>query len=738
MLAIESFSEEALRKSFCSLREIGVNLRYFVWSICCRSRTLAARVALVLACLLCAALPAISHAEDDYSDTKIVRVGYYEDAAFQAGAVSGAVRSGYSYEYLQRLKRYTNWEYEYVYGDFVELYNKLRSGEIDLLTGLAYKSDRVDTIGYPTLPMGHTPYFLLKRSSDKSLSEDPQSLNGKKIGVLDGNMKSMLQEYLEGRKIQAQIVIFNDPPDRNTALRIGSVDLILIEDLSSEADEGLEVYLQLGSSDFYVCVAKNRPDILNDLEKAQDRLFSVNPKLLSDLSTRYYRRTALSSLLKSNESEWVASHKKLTIGYHTNYLPYSGNDEMGNVTGLVKDIVAEIFRLLGIRNVEVVYRGYDDFAGLLKALHDREVDIAFPAHVNFWVAENEKFIPSEPVVTTYLDLIYFGEPPNLEHAVFAIPAADLILSSYKKLWFPDNKAVYYSSNDESLRAVLSHAADAAFINGLRTDYILRSKFRYRNLSANQVRGDIPLGFAALSSNNDLLQIINHGLKLVEPEFALHHSLPYQKNHRATFADILFDNLPVTVLVIILVGFLSIALIARIALKRKENALLAAMARVDKMTELGNRRAFDEYMDSLKGQEMPSDFVFVQMDLNGLKRMNDEHGHVAGDEMIEMAARCMRSVLSPYGNVYRIGGDEFAALIRVPGEQVEPLVRELETAFEQAKGEHCPEVTVSVGWVRAEDRPDLSLEEMGQEADRRMYEDKKLYYRKRGMPSSCIR
>ena len=35
-------------------------------------------------------------------------------------------------------------------------------------------------------------------------------------------------------------------------------------------------------------------------------------------------------------------------------------------------------------------------------------------------------------------------------------------------------------------------------------------------------------------------------------------------------------------------------------------------------------------------------------------------------------------------------------------------------------------------------PDLSLEEMGQEADRRMYEDKKLYYRKRGMPSSCIR
>jgi GGDEF domain-containing protein len=99
---------------------------------------------------------------------------------------------------------------------------------------------------------------------------------------------------------------------------------------------------------------------------------------------------------------------------------------------------------------------------------------------------------------------------------------------------------------------------------------------------------------------------------------------------------------------------------------------------------------------------------------------------------------MRSVLSPFGNVYRIGGDEFAALIRVPGDQVEALVRQLETAFEQAKGAHCPEVTVSVGWVRAEDRPDLSLEEMGQEADRRMYEDKRLYYRKRGMPPSCIR
>jgi len=701
-----------------------------------RIGTLLLRVCLVLAASLSLALPSVALAEDD-AGAKIVRVGYYEDNAFQNGAAPGAVKSGYSYEYLQRLKRLANWEYRYVYGSFADLYDKLLKGEIDLLAGLAYRASRADIIGYPTLPMGHTPYYLFKRSSDHSLTVDPSTLNGKKVGALEGNMKALTEGYLAAHRVNAQIVPFKDTPDRNRALREGRIDVALIEEATSEPEGDLDAYLEIGSSDFYVCVAKTRPDILIDLEEAQDQLFAQSPKLITELTNRHFRRTAISTTLSEREKKWLAEHRKLVIGYHTNYLPYSGNDERGNVTGLVREVVPAIFRVLKADGVEFIYKGYDNFADLLAAVLRREVDVGFPAHVNFWIAEQYKFIASAPVITTYLNVVYSGKKPDMSKAVLAISRHSLMLTSYRDLWFPNNKVLFFNNIDECLEAVLSKKADAAFVNGLRGTFLLASKFKYRSLSSVQIPGDIPLGFGAASSGSDMLQILDRGIDLLGPDFAPHHTLPYQPIHQTTFADIVLDNLLMTFLICALIAAVLVHLMIRMSVKRKEMSLLEVMARVDKMTNLGNRRAFDEHMDSLRDKEIPSDFVFVQMDLNGLKRMNDEFGHVAGDEMIVMSAECMQSVLSPFGTVFRIGGDEFAALLNVPVGQLEAVTSKLQAAFDSAKGQYCPGISVSVGYVAAKDSPELSLEEMEREADARMYEDKKAYYRKKGLRSGNV-
>ena len=67
-----------------------------------------------------------------------VRVGYYENEVFQEGAAEDEVKTGYAYEYYQKLSEYTGWRYEYVYGEFGDLYQMLLDGEIDFLAGLAY------------------------------------------------------------------------------------------------------------------------------------------------------------------------------------------------------------------------------------------------------------------------------------------------------------------------------------------------------------------------------------------------------------------------------------------------------------------------------------------------------------------------------------------------------------------------------------------------------------------------
>ncbi|MCR5598484.1 MAG: hypothetical protein K6G19_09930 [Lachnospiraceae bacterium] len=93
-----------------------------------------------------------------------------------------------TYEYYQKLSEYTGWQYEYVYGEFGDLYQQLLDGEIDLLAGLAKKADMEELIGYPDAPMGNETYNLVKHSIDEDITVDPLTLTGKKIGVLDSAM----------------------------------------------------------------------------------------------------------------------------------------------------------------------------------------------------------------------------------------------------------------------------------------------------------------------------------------------------------------------------------------------------------------------------------------------------------------------------------------------------------------------------------------------------------------------
>jgi diguanylate cyclase (GGDEF)-like protein len=89
-----------------------------------------------------------------------------------------------------------------------------------------------------------------------------------------------------------------------------------------------------------------------------------------------------------------------------------------------------------------------------------------------------------------------------------------------------------------------------------------------------------------------------------------------------------------------------------------------LARVDPLTGLGNRRAFDEALDrQLESARTDGGRVrLLVTDLNGFKRINDVHGHVAGDDCLRQAAAALLASVRDGDGCYRWGGDEFAVLI----------------------------------------------------------------------------
>ena len=147
-----------------------------------------------------------------------------------------------------------------------------------------------------------------------------------------------------------------------------------------------------------------------------------------------------------------------------------------------------------------------------------------------------------------------------------------------------------------------------------------------------------------------------------------------------------------------------------------------LSTVDMLTGVLNRNEMNNRVMQLGIDDRPGrkNIGIVFADLNGLKQMNDDNGHSAGDKLIKDAAAILKEVF-PEAEIYRAGGDEFMVLLR------DTSMEELKAYEKQMKDKAAAtdNVSFAVG---------ISLEEDSQKiygamkaADVAMYEDKKQFY-----------
>jgi diguanylate cyclase (GGDEF)-like protein len=103
--------------------------------------------------------------------------------------------------------------------------------------------------------------------------------------------------------------------------------------------------------------------------------------------------------------------------------------------------------------------------------------------------------------------------------------------------------------------------------------------------------------------------------------------------------------------------------------RTDEAKAQELARVDTLTELGNRRAFDERLaaEVSRARRTGTPLSLLVCDLDDFKHINDERGHLAGDECLRQVAQAIRSELRTEDSCFRWGGDEFVILLADTGE-----------------------------------------------------------------------
>lgn len=158
--------------------------------------------------------------------------------------------------------------------------------------------------------------------------------------------------------------------------------------------------------------------------------------------------------------------------------------------------------------------------------------------------------------------------------------------------------------------------------------------------------------------------------------------------------------------------------------------LARVARTDNLTGLPNRQAFEEtfqHYQAVLARHPERHLALFMLDLNGLKRTNDQYGHEAGDALLNHMAQQLRTLCRQDEQIFRIGGDEFVLLAEADHLACQQLAARLEASQQSTTvqhGEHSFPLRFAIGWSSSDQTP---LTELSRVADEAMYADKARFY-----------
>jgi len=164
----------------------------------------------------------------------------------------------------------------------------------------------------------------------------------------------------------------------------------------------------------------------------------------------------------------------------------------------------------------------------------------------------------------------------------------------------------------------------------------------------------------------------------------------------------------------------ILVIDDVTAERHQRDLLVEAAERDRMTGVLNRATFQARTTELIDQRQPLTLLFC--DLDRLKSINDQHGHVAGDEAIERTAAALAAEVRRDDLVGRVGGDEFVVALRTDhAGEINDVVDRISKRLAETSPDIDFELSISIGVATL--RPGEDLDAVLQRADHDMYEKK---------------
>ncbi|MBU5481133.1 ATP-binding protein [Blautia sp. MSJ-19] len=481
------------------------------------------------------------------SDSKVVRVGWYEGTYNTTG--SNGELSGYSYEYQQTVAAYTGWTYEYVRASWSELLEMLENGEIDLMGGVSYTRERADNMLYSELPMGEDRYYLYADVSNTDISaSDLTTLNGKRIGMLKEALSTTrFCEWEEKHGLYTQHVDITGAEDVHQKLADKEIDGFVLNESPQWEKENLATITVVGDSDNYFVINKNRPDLKVDIDNAMRQIEHDKPFYMDDLYKKYLSAQTF-EVLTDEEQSWIEQHGAIRVGYLRSDAGVSLTDtENSEPVGIINDYIDYASDCLGNQTLKFESTGFDSQDELLQALKDDKIDMIFHVNQNPYEAEQNGIVLSNTVFEVNVAALsakeYFDE--NAENTV-AVSKGNLLSKWYISYNYPQWKIIEYDSSSDVEKAVQNGEADCFIAKAGQSSKLMENN-KVRSVFLTKLSYS---SFGVNRNHTEMLAVLNKTLKTLpysklSGAFSMYENAP----QKVTLMEFVKDNL-----LVVSVGF----------------------------------------------------------------------------------------------------------------------------------------------------------------------------------------
>jgi len=620
---------------------------------------------------------------------------------------------GFEHDLLKIISKRTGLEFEKTMAKWTKIYNAFKAKEIDMITSISYKKERVPFTNY-TSSYYDIPIMIFVRD-DFGKYTGLKSLEGKKVGVLKDVFYSKNLQDMGSMNL----IIFETYEELTKALVFGRIDALVQNLTNINYLIKKNVYTNLKLADELK---------LDNIEK-EDLRFGIQPQkpILASILQK-----ALNSITKEEKDElsnkWIGTIKQYGGGHieldeietayldtkviryciDPNRIPFEYYDQNNNHKGMSADYLNLFQKMFPAKyemvkttsskqSLEYIKKNKCDILTLTMETIERKKYLNFTSH----------YLEVPLVIATKLDVPFISNHIELEGKKIAIPK-DYANKDMFKNKYPSLNILEVESIDEGLDKV-SRGEIFAYIGTLSSiGYKLQTKYFGELKITGKLSQTWKLGIGVRNDDPMLLEILQKVVNNITNEqhreiFNKWIAIKYEKG---IDYNLVWKVIGISTILILLFAYwnrkisntnklLKTAHI-EIEIKNKE---LEKLAKKDSLTDTYNRAKLEEFLETEinRSERFHHLFGISIVDIDHFKKINDTFGHQTGDKVLIEIANILKIHTRKTDFVARFGGEEFVIIFPESNqEEIYQIIEKLRITIEHSTFFDVEQITASFG------------------------------------------